>query len=90
MKNRYDQNSVSRTFKPGDTVPALLPVPGRHCKLDILVLTLSIRKCYLNYVLQTPDRRKQKQLCHLNMPYYTRNSHKCRTRLILTHHYIVF
>ena len=28
----------------------------------------------LNYVLQTPDRRKQKQLCHINMlkPYYTR------------------
>ena len=29
MKNRYDQNSVSRTFKPGDKVLALLPVPGR-------------------------------------------------------------
>ena len=28
----------------------------------------------LNYVLQTPDRRKQKQLCHINMlkPYYSR------------------
>ena len=29
MKNRYDQNSVSRTFKPGDKVLALLPVPDR-------------------------------------------------------------
>ena len=28
----------------------------------------------LNYVLQTPDRRKQKQLCHINIlkPYYSR------------------
>ena len=29
MKNKYDQNSVSRMFKPGDKVLALLPVPGR-------------------------------------------------------------
>ena len=28
MKNRNDQNSVSRTFKPGDKVLALPPVPG--------------------------------------------------------------
>ena len=29
MKNRYDQISVSRTFKPSDKVLALIPVPGR-------------------------------------------------------------
>ena len=29
MKNRYDKNSVSRTFKPSDKALALLPVPGR-------------------------------------------------------------
>ena len=29
MKNRYDRNSVSRTFKPDYKVLALLPVPGR-------------------------------------------------------------
>ena len=28
MKNRYEQNFVSRTFKPGDKVLTLLPVPG--------------------------------------------------------------
>ena len=75
MKNRYDQNSVSRTFKPGDKVLALLPVPGRPLQARYFGPYIVDKKMSdLNYVLQTPDRRKQKQLCHINMlkPYYTR------------------
>ena len=75
MKNRYDQNSVSRTFKPGDKVLALLPVPGRPLQARYFGPYIVDKKMSdLNYVLQTPDRRKQKQLCQINMlkPYYTR------------------
>ena len=75
MKNRYDQNSVSRTFKPGDKVLALLPVPGRPLQARYFGPYIVDKKMSdLNYVLQTPDRRKQKQLCHINMlkPYYSR------------------
>ena len=75
MENRYDQNSVSRTFKPGDKVLALLPVPGRPLQARYFGPYIVDKKMSdLNYVLQTPDRRKQKQLCHINMlkPYYSR------------------
>ena len=75
MKNRYDQNSLSRTFKPGDKALALLPVPGRPLQARYFGPYIVDKKMSdLNYVLQTPDRRKQKQLCHINMlkPYYTR------------------
>ena len=75
MKNRYDQNSVSRTFKPGDKVLALLPVTGRPLQARYFDPYIVDKKMSdLNYVLQTPDRRKQNQLCHINMlkPYYTR------------------
>ena len=75
IKNRYDQNPVSRTFKPGDKVLALLPIPGRPLQaryFDPYIVDKNMSD--LNYVFQTPDRRKQKQLCHTNMltPCYTR------------------
>ena len=75
MKNRYDQNSVSLTFKTGDKVLALLPVPGRPLQARYFgPYIVDKEKSDLNYVLQTPDRRKQKQLCHINIlkPYYSR------------------
>ena len=75
MKNMYDKTSVSRTFKPGDKVLALLPVPGRPLQARYFGPYIVDKKMSdLNYVLQTPDRRKQKQLCHINMlkPYYSR------------------
>ena len=75
MKQRYDQNSVSRSFKPGDKVLALLPVPGRPLQARYFGPYIVDKKMSdLNYVLQTPDRRKHKQMCHINMlkPYYCR------------------
>ena len=57
MENRYDQNSVSRTFKPGDKVQALLPVPGRPLQARYFGPYIVDKKMSdLNYVLQTPDR----------------------------------
>lgn len=77
MKNQYDKNCVSRTFQPGDKVLALLPVPGNTLQARYFGPYLVEKKENdLNYVIVTPDRRKNKQLCHVNMlkPYYERKS----------------
>ena len=44
MKARYDNHVIDRTFKPGDKVLALLPIPGRLLQQDILDPTLLTRK----------------------------------------------
>ena len=77
MKTKYDKNTVSRTFEPGEKVLALLPIPGRPLQARYFGPYIVDKKVSdLNYILLTPDRRKQKQLCHVNMlkPYYDRNS----------------
>ena len=81
MKNRDDQNSVSRTIKPGDKVLASLPVPGRPLQARYFGPYIVDKKMSdLNYVLQTLDRLTQTQLCHINMlkPYYTRKGENVR------------
>ena len=68
MKNRYDLNAVEREFKPGDKVLAFLPVPGKPLQAKYFGPYVVSRKVSdVNYVLETPDRRKQNQLCHINM-----------------------
>ena len=47
MKNRYDQNSVSRTFKPGDKVLVLLPVPGRPLQARYFSPYIVDKKCVI-------------------------------------------
>ena len=77
MKTKYDKHTVSRTFEPGEKVLALLPIPGRPLQARYFGPCIVDKKVSdLNYILLTPDRRKQKQLCHVNMlkPYYDRNS----------------
>ena len=60
IKNRYDQNPKGRTFKPGDKLLALLPIPGRPLQARYFGPYFVDKKMSdLNYVLQTPDRRKQ-------------------------------
>ena len=68
-------NNASRTFKPGDKVLVLLPVPERPLQARYFGPYIVEKKMSdFNYVLQKPDRRTQNQLCHINMlkPYYTR------------------
>ena len=75
MTEKFDQNSVNRSFEPGDKVLALLPVPGRPLQARYFgPYVIEKKMSDLNYILQTPDRRKQKQLCHINMlkPYFER------------------
>ena len=77
MKNQYDKNCVSRKFQPGDKVLALLPVTGNTLQARYFGPYLIEKKENdLNYVIITPDRRKSKQLCHVNMlkPYLERKS----------------
>jgi hypothetical protein len=74
MKEKYDKTTVTRSFQIGDKVLAFLPVPGTPLHARYFGLYVVEKKNELNYVIVTPDRRKNKQLCHVNMlkPYHER------------------
>ena len=64
MKTWYDKNTVERDFKPGDKVLALLPIPGRPLQARYYGPYIVEQKISnLDYVINTPGRRKQKQVC---------------------------
>ena len=69
MKEKYD-----KSFQIGDKVLAFLPVPGTPLHARYFGLYVVEKKNELNYVIVTPDRRKNKQLCQVNMlkPYHER------------------
>ena len=77
------QKARTRTFRPGDQVLVLLPIHGsplqaRYCG----PYTVEKRTSEVDYVISTPDRRKLKQLCHINMlkPYHGKDGPtSCRT-----------
>ena len=68
MKEQFDLDAVRREFQPGDKVLVLLPLEKQpwSAKFQGPYEVLK-RKSELNYVIKTPDRRKQTQLCHINM-----------------------
>ena len=77
MKNKYDVDAVERNFKPGQKVLALLPVPGNPLNSRFFgPYVIQKKLSNLNYLVVTPDRRKQTQLCHVNMlkPYVERTT----------------
>ena len=77
MKNKYDVDAVERSFKPGQKVLALLPVPGNPLNARFFgPYVIQKKLSNLNYLVVTPDRRKQTQLCHVNMlkPYVERST----------------
>ena len=68
MKQNYDKNTKERSFKSGDKVLALLPIPGKPLQARYFgPYTVKKKASDLNYIITTPDRRKQKQLCHIDM-----------------------
>ena len=68
MKYHYDENARERNFKPGDKVLALLPIPGIPLQSRYYgPYTVHKKISDVNYIINTPRRRKQKQLCHINM-----------------------
>ena len=77
MKARYDNHVIDRKFKPGDKVLALLPIPGRPLQARYFgPYTINKKTSDLNYIINTPGRRKNKQMCHVNMlkQYFDRDS----------------
>ena len=77
MKARYDNHVIYRKFKPGDKVLALLPIPGRPLQARYFgPYTIDKKTSDLNYIINTPGRRKNKQMCHVNMlkEYFDRDS----------------
>ena len=68
MKLRYDENAQDRNFEPGDKVLALLPIPGKSLKARYYgPYTVNKKLSEVSYIVNTPGRRTQKQLCHINM-----------------------
>ena len=70
MKQNYNKNTKERSFKSGDKILALLSVPGRPLQARYFgpyTVEKKASDLVTNYIITTPDRRKQKQLCHINM-----------------------
>lgn len=68
MKLRFDKKSVNRTFNPGDRVLVLLPVPGSVLNAKFAgPYKVEQKLSDTDYVIATPDRKRRKRVCHVNM-----------------------
>ena len=68
MKSRYDKKSKQRQFNVGDRVLVMLPINGPTLQAKYHGPYTIVHKVNdLDYVVKTPDRRKDRQLCHINM-----------------------
>ena len=68
MKKWYDKDAKSREFSPGDKVLVLFPIPGHPVQARYhgpYVIESKVGE--VDYIVKTPDRRKSRQLCHINM-----------------------
>ena len=77
MKAIYDNHVIDRKIKPGDKVLALLPIPGRPLQARYFgPYTIDKKTSDLNSIINTQGRRKNKQMCHVNMlkEYFDRDS----------------
>ena len=64
----YDQKAGEEVFRVGDQVLVLLPIAGNPLQVKYHG-QYTIEHCIndVKYVWRTPDRRKQRQLYHVNM-----------------------
>ena len=73
MKEWYDKKARERSFKENDEVLVLLPFQGHPLSVKF---SGPYKVCKqvgeTDYLVETPDRRKSHQLCHVNMlkPYH--------------------
>ncbi|XP_056441423.1 uncharacterized protein LOC130378840 [Gadus chalcogrammus] len=82
MKRWFDKGARSRSFRPGDKVLVLLPVPGSSLQARYSGPYLVKRKVGdRDYIIDTPERRRRSRLCHINMlkPYFDRESQSVST-----------
>ena len=67
-KRWYDRRAYLRTFEPGDKVLILLPIPGKPLEAKFHgPCVIEERLGPVDYVVSTPNRRKTKRVCHLNL-----------------------
>ncbi len=68
MKGRYDKKSVQRSFKVGDQVLVLLPLPGSVLQAKFTgPYVIEEKLSDTDYVVRTPERRRKTRICHINM-----------------------
>ena len=68
MKVWYDRKAKSMCFEPGDRVLVLFPVVGNPLQAKYSGPYKVVKKISdTNYLVKTPDRRKETQVCHINM-----------------------
>ena len=81
MKKWYDKDAKSREFGPGDKVLVLFPIPGHPLQARYHgPYTVESKVGEVDYIVKTPDRRKSRQLCHINMlkEYIDRNDNNAK------------
>lgn len=79
MKSLFDRRAAERSFLPGDQVLALCPIITSPFQAMFSgPYTVLKRLSDQNYLIETPERRKNTQLCHGNLlkPYYARDQVK--------------
>ena len=79
MKTWYDKRARKRSFAPGDQVLLLLPAPGNPLNVKFFgPYEVEAKVSEVNYLLKTPDRKRKKRLCHINMikPYFSRENNE--------------
>ena len=87
MKTTYDANTKVRSFKPGDRVLMFLPIPNQSLHAKFFgPYVIEEKNDDLDYVVLTPDRRKKKRICHVNMikGYIEKNNSNTKPALMLT------
>lgn len=68
MKKHHDKRAVACLFQPGDKVLILLPVPGSALSTRFSgPYVVESKLSDTNYIIKTPDRRRQTRVCHVNM-----------------------
>ena len=68
MKVWYDRKTKSRCFELGDRVLVLFPVEGNSLQAKCSGPYKVVKKISdTNYLVRTPGRRKETQVCHINM-----------------------
>ena len=67
-KAKVDEKSKPRKYKPGQMVLLHIPVKGKPLTSSFFgPYKILERKSSVNYLIETPDRRKGKLLCHINL-----------------------
>ena len=71
MKVWYDRKTRSTCFEPGDSVLVLFPVVGNPLQAKYSGPYKVVKKISdTNYLVKTPGRRKETQVCHMLKAYY--------------------